>query len=130
MKKILNNLWKGLLIWVSGYLSFMAFIFVAIYMLVKEQDNEELQKETKKAFIVTIVFTVISLLLSFSSEVADLFGKHLAVTDAYSVITSLVNIAKIVVYVTMTVLFIVSSRKNSNDEVEVVETEDSTTKEE
>lgn len=130
MKKIWNNLWKGLLIWVSGYLSFMAFIFVAIYMLVKEQDNEELQKETKKAFIVTIIFAVISILLSFSSEVADLFGKYLAVTDAYGVITSLVNIAKIVVYVTMTVLFIVSSRKNSNDEVEVVETEDSTTKEE
>ena len=35
MKNIWNNLWKGLLIWVSSYSSIIAFVLAGGYVIVK-----------------------------------------------------------------------------------------------
>ena len=50
MKKVWTNRWKKVLIWLSGYLSFIAFAIVGGYTIVKSED-EELKKTTKAAFL-------------------------------------------------------------------------------
>ena len=63
MKEGWTNRWKRLLIWVSGYLSIIAYVIVGGYFMVKS-DDEDLKKTAKSAFIVTIIFTAISAFLA------------------------------------------------------------------
>ena len=58
MDKIWDKKWIKILIWLSGYINFIAYAIVGGYVIAKSQD-EELRKETKKAFIVTLVFTAL-----------------------------------------------------------------------
>ena len=46
MKEGWTNRWKRLLIWVSGYLSIIAYVIVGGYFMVKS-DDEDLKKDCK-----------------------------------------------------------------------------------
>ena len=125
MKDIWNNLWKGLLIWVSSYSSIIAFVLAGGYVIVKEKDNLVLQKETKKAFIISLIYLVIDIILKLATYIADLAGTYLAANDGYSVVVNLVAIAKIITYLAFVIYFVVINRK-----VESAETVEEPTKEE
>lgn len=60
--KLTNN-WKKLFVWVSAYLSYVAFALVGGYVFVKEED-EEVRKQTKLALFVTIIFACLSAFLT------------------------------------------------------------------
>ena len=93
MKEGWSTRWKSLLIWVCGYLSIIAFAVAGGYAIVKSND-EELKSTAKKAFIVTLIFTLIAMFL----------GLYSAAYGAYSVMSKIVTIAKIVVFVVFAAL--------------------------
>ena len=101
MKEGWTTRWKALLIWLCGYLSIIAFIIAGGYTIVKS-DNEELKKTTKTAFIVTIIFTLISMFLALYNSIGGMVGNYYSSAgyDAYNVLVQITTIAKIIVYVT------------------------------
>ncbi len=99
MKEGWTTRWKALFIWLSGYLSFIAFAVVGGYVIVKSED-EELKKTAKTVLIVTLIFTAISMFLGIYSGIGNMTDNYYASNayDAYGVIQQITNIAKIVVY--------------------------------
>ena len=111
MKNTWNNLWKGLLIWVTAYSSIIAFALCGGYVIVKEKENEVLQKETKKAFIVILIFTVIDLIRLLLVNIASMGSLTFTASRAYVVIFDLVDIAEIVTYVVLAFCFVLNNAK-------------------
>lgn len=105
MKEGWSRRWKALLIWASGYLSFIAYAIIGGYVIVKS-DDEELKDTAKKAFIVTLIFTAISMFFSIYNSIGALSSSYYSsgAYVAYGVLQMLVNIAKIVVYVVFALL--------------------------
>ena len=100
MKEGWSGRWKALLIWASGYLSFIAFAIVGGYVIVKSED-EELKKTAKQVFIITLIFTAISMFFTLYGGIGALspdFSSSGAYV-AYGVLQLIANIAKIIVYV-------------------------------
>lgn len=66
-----------------------------------ETDDEELKKTAKQAFIVTLIFTAISMFLSLYNNFGGMADNYYtsAGYQVYSILLQLTNIAKIVVYV-------------------------------
>ncbi len=105
MKEGWTKRWKILLIWASGYLSFIAFAIVGGYAIVKSEDKE-LKDAAKKVFIVTLIFTAISMFFTLYSGIGGLSDNYYSsgAYTAYSVLQLITNIAKIVVYVVFAAL--------------------------
>lgn len=100
MKEGWTARWKALLVWLCGYLSIIAFAIAGGYVIVKS-DNEELKRTTKQAFIVTLVFTLISMFFAIYSSIGTMFAGFYG-SDAYiayNVLLQLTEIAKIIVFV-------------------------------
>ena len=117
MKEGWSNHWKKLLIWISGYLSIVAFAIVGGYAIVKSND-EELKKTAKKAFIVTVIFTIIAAFLAVYSacmSIADTVSA--GARDAFTWITSLSIIVEVIVYAVFAIIDFCKKDKK----VEVIE---------
>lgn len=125
MKSDWNNRWKKALIWLSGYLSFIAFALVGGYVVVKCEDKE-LRKTAKTAFIVTLLFTAIDVFMSLLSRINALAGYNLVFTNVISWINFVLFLAEIAIYVfaIVVVLFVgnaPSAEKNEPAEQPVAE---------
>ncbi len=119
MKKEWSNKWKKVLIWFSGYFSFIAFAIVGGYTIVKSED-EELKKCTKTAFIVTLIFACLSAFLTIFSSFAGMSESYYssAAYDFYDIFSKLVSVAKVVVYAVFIILELV--KKETVTKVEEV----------
>ena len=100
MKEGWTTRWKALFIWLSGYLSIIAFALVGGYAIVKSEE-EELKKTAKQAFVVTLIFTLIEMFFSLYSAIGGMTDNYYmsAAYEAYNIMLSIVNIAKIIVFV-------------------------------
>lgn len=105
MKEGWSRRWKALLIWASGYISFIAFAIVGGYVIVRS-DDEELKDTVKKAFVVTLIFTVISMFFTLYSSIGGLSSGYYSsgAYVAYGVLQLITTIAKIIVYVVFALL--------------------------
>ncbi len=107
--------WKKILIWLSGYLNFVAFALVGGYTIVKSED-EELKKTAKQAFVVTLIFTALSAFFSLFNYCGDLFSDRYAYnSDAYKFYQTgniVVNVARIVTYAVFVILTLVKKEEN------------------
>lgn len=120
-----NNKWKSVLVWLSAYLSFIAFVIVGGYFCIKKEE-EELQIATKRAFLVTLGFTAISAFFSLFHYIGGLANDYYVSSayDFYSIGTTIVGIAKIIVFATFIILAIIkkdapiASENNDNAENE------------
>lgn len=100
MKEGWTTRWKALFIWLSGYLNIIAFALVGGYAIVKSEE-EDLKKTAKQAFIVTLIFTLISMFFSIYSAIGGLTDNYYSsdAYNAYDIMVQIVNIAKIIVFV-------------------------------
>ncbi len=91
--------WKQVLIWFSGYISFLAFAIVGGYTIVKSED-EELKKTAKQTFIVVLIFAAINAAMALFNYVGGFSDNWYSSSayDFYSTLSKLVSIASIVVY--------------------------------
>ena len=104
--------WKKCLIWFSSYISFIAFAIVGGYVIIKN-DDEELKKTTKLAFIVTLIFAAINAFVSIYYNFLSMGDSYVlsGAYDFYNIFYKLVNIAEIVVYA---VFIIIELAKKDN----------------
>ncbi len=105
MKNIWTKKWKNVLIWFSGYFSFIAFAITGGYAIVKSED-EELKKTAKTAFVVTLIFACISAFLTIFSNFGSMSDNYYGsgAYDFYSIFSSLVAVGKIITYVVFIIL--------------------------
>ena len=75
MKGLWSQRWKKALIWLSGYVHFIAFAVAGGFVVFKTADKD-LHKTAKTVFIATLIFTAIEALLLILSGIASLGGKH------------------------------------------------------
>lgn len=121
MKEVWTNRWKKLLIWVSGYLGIIPFVIVGGYTIVKSND-EELKKTTHRAFVVTIIFTIIAAFIAIYTVCMDLADNvSYKAEEAIKWISGLTVIAEFIVYA----IFAIVDFCKKDDKVEVIkETDD------
>ena len=112
-----NSKWKSVLVWLSAYLSFIAFVVVGGYFYIKNEE-EEIQNATKRAFLVTLCFTAISAFFSIINYIGGLANNYYGSTayEFYSVCTTIVGIAKIIVFATFIILALTKKDTNSSSE--------------
>ncbi len=100
--------WKKVLIWFSGYISFLAFALVGGYAIVKSE-NEELKKTAKQTFIVVLIFAAVNAFFALFSNICGMSDNYYssAAYDIYSIGTKLVSIAQVIVYAVFIVMTLV-----------------------
>ncbi len=105
MENSWSNKWKKCLIWFSGYMSFIAFALVGGYVIAKGED-EELKKTAKNALIVALIFAAARGFLTVFSGFAGMSENYYssAAYDFYSISSSLVNIAAVLIYAVIIIL--------------------------
>ena len=128
MKEGWSNRWKRLLIWVSGYLSIIAYVIVGGYFMVKS-DDEDLKKTAKCAFIVTITFTAISAFLTIYGACMSLAGTRNISSGAYDAYTWMTNLTLIAKTVTFAICAILSFFRDKiggdkEDKIEIIDEKD------
>ena len=118
MDKIWDKKWIKILIWLSGYINFIAYAIVGGYVIAKSQD-EELRKETKKAFIVTLVFTALYGIILIFNTAASLSASYdfIAFTLIFTLLTV---IGQLITYLTF-ILLAAFPIKKKEKKVEVIE---------
>ena len=94
-----SNKWKNIFMWACGYLSIVAFALLGGYAIVKN-DDEKLKATAKKVLIITLIFAAISAFLSIFYNIGSMSDTFYGsgAYDFYSKFSSIVNVAKIVVY--------------------------------
>ncbi len=99
MNEIWTKKWKKVLIWISGYVNFIAFAIVGGWVIVKS-DDKELKRTAKTTFIVTLIFIAIeAVLLILSSIFQQTSGYYSSnLYDVMSILSLIETIAKIIVY--------------------------------
>lgn len=119
MKEIWTKSWKEVLIWFCGYVNLIAFAVVGGYAIVKS-DDEALKKTAKTAFIVTLIFTALSALITIYNYCGSFADNYYgsAAYDFYSYATKIVEIARIIVYAVFIILTFVKNKKNAAQQPE------------
>ena len=114
MKNVWTKKWKSLLIWISAYVSFIAYALIGGYVIAKS-DDEELQRTAKQAFVVTIIFTAVSAFLSLFNYIGSFVNNYYAsgAYEFYSTFSSLVGIAKIIVFTTFSILALMQKEESN-----------------
>ena len=99
MKEGWTTRWKALFLWLCGYLSIIAFAVTGGYVIVKSE-NEELKKTVKKVFIVTLIFTAISMFFSVYNGIGNMTDNYYNsdAYTAYSYMTRLADLAEVAVF--------------------------------
>ena len=111
MKGLKQNQAKFVL-WISGFVSFLAFALVGGYVFVSSE-NEELKKETKKVFVVSLIFVCIEALLSVVSACMGLAGTY---SKTYSIIRYLTIIAKVVIFAIFACIALFAKEESESEE--------------
>ena len=111
----------NVLLWVGGYVNFIAFALLGGYIIVKGNDNQKLT--IKKVFIIVLLFlgatAIMELFYNFASMSEDYYGSF--AQDFYSIMTKIINIAKIGVFATFVVLELIKKDKTSAESMNNIE---------
>ena len=91
--------------WLSAYISFIAFVVVGGYFYIQKEE-EGVQTATKRAFLVTLVFTAIGAFFSIFNYIGGLANNYYSsfAYEFYSICTTIVSVAKIIVFATFIIL--------------------------
>lgn len=116
-----NQKLSKLFIYLSGYVSFIAFALVGGFTLVKS-DDEDLKKTTKVVFLISLIYyaliAVMSILGYFGSMSSSYYGSGFY--SFVNIMNKLIEIAKIVVYAVM-MLFVVFKKDDVASQPQTLE---------
>ncbi len=112
-----SSKWKNVLIWLSGYLSIVAFAVVGGYTIVKS-DNQECKKTAKYVLLITLLFTAIDIFLLLFSSIGGLIdGWYSSVAyEVYNIFYTLARIGKAPLYAACIFLEIFKSENKESQE--------------
>lgn len=106
-----SDKFTNILIWVSGYVSFIAFAVVGGYMLLK--GNEKQKQTTKMVFIFSLIFLAVSTSLGCINTFGGMFNGYYSswVSEFCSVVSRLNDIAEASVFATFIVIELLKKDK-------------------
>ncbi len=113
----MSNMWKKILILLSGYVSFIAFAVVGGFIFLKNE-NEELKKTAKITLIISLIFIGLLAIFAIYNYIGSMCSGYLSsgAYDAYIIINNIILIAEIVVYAVLIIIELVKglskNRKN------------------
>lgn len=107
MEKIKKN-WLKLILWVGAYVNLVIFAIIGSYVYLKT-DDEDIKKEVKKVFLISLLFVGINMLLSLIYNILG-FAKNVNY-DFYNVLSRLTSIAKIITFIVFGILAFFSPEK-------------------
>ena len=106
--------WKKLTIWGSAYVNILAYVLVGGYFMIKD-DDERVKKSVKYAFLVSLAFTVCSILLNAFSYVG--YGLNWSFTETVCrKWNNIMNFSRYIVYPLCAVIDIFFGKKEKVEE--------------
>lgn len=111
MSKWTNN-WQKLLMWVAGYVSFIGYILVGGYFIIKGDDD--LKAEAKKGLIVSLIFLVLDMLILLINNFTTLSST--SSVEGMIIFGAIVSIAKVATFIVMAALAFFSKAKEEPKE--------------
>ena len=118
--KITARQWKKLVLWTSAYVNIIVFALVGGYFVLKD-DDANVKKSAKYAFVVTLAYTVFSILLNILSYVSHGL-EWTSVQPIFSKINTIMNFSRFIVYPVMAFVdtfFLNKDKKQMDEEKEV-----------
>ncbi len=114
----MNKMWKKVFILLSAYLSAISFAVLGGVVWYKKDEDEDVKKTVKLALIVTLIFTGLSAILSFYNYFGSLWSHYYSTGayEAYSILNTFVNIAKIVTY-TVLIIKVLVDKTNKTEAI-------------
>ena len=113
--KGLKNCYAKAILWISSFLNVIVFALTGGYVWLKS-DSEELKKETKKVFIVAVIFICIEAVLSVIYAIYSLSSNYNSnFYKFYTTLSKLVVIGKIVTYLVFTLIALFSKEHKDNN---------------
>lgn len=107
--RLFNGKWTrkliNVLIWVSGYLNFVAFVIVGGFAVVKGDDEQKLV--AKKVFVITLIFLALNGIMSFLGSTGAWFGNYYYSSWFYDFqvsMTRIINMAETITFATFIIL--------------------------
>lgn len=123
--KGLKTCYAKLILWLSGFVNVIVFTLTGGYVWLKSE-NEELKKETKKVFIVVLIFICIDVILSLIYNIYNLSNGSSDFYKFYRTVSTLVSIAKIITYMTFALIAVFSKDTTENKPAEEKESANET----
>lgn len=108
LDRLFNGKWTrkliNVLIWVSGYLNFVAFVVVGGFAIIKGNDEQKLV--SKRVFVVTLIFLALNSLMTYLGYIGGWFDGYYGsgVYEFQVNMTRIINIAEITVFATCIVV--------------------------
>jgi len=96
MQKI-SSRWMKVILWVSAYLNAIAFALVCGYVWCKPE-RENVKAESKRVFIVWLVFTAVNAVLTVIYKVMNLASVSTGAWRFYNVVNGIVSILNVVLF--------------------------------
>ena len=112
MKELWTQRWKKALIWLSGYLSFIAYALVGGYVIFKTTDKE-LQRSAKLVFVITLIFAAIDAVMIILGNISTLGAR---MGSALSWIRLFINLAEIGIYAAGIIVSLFSGSAQKSEE--------------
>ena len=106
--KNLSSKWQKLIIWVTGYLSIIAFVIGGGYIYMKTEDAD-VKKSAKTVFLISIVFTALDIIFLIVRNITSAAGDYQAL-NVISIITSMIAIVEAIVFVVFCALDMVGKK--------------------
>ena len=95
--KGLSCKWQKLIVWVTGYLSIIAFVIGGGYIYMKTEDAD-VKKSAKTVFLISIAFTALDIIFLIVRNITSAAGDYQAL-NVISIITSMIAIVEAIVFV-------------------------------
>ena len=106
--KNLSSKWQKLIIWVTGYLSIIAFVIGGGYIYMKTEDAD-VKKSAKTVFLISIVFTALDIIFLIVRNITSAAGDYQAL-NVISIITSMIAMIEAIVFVVFCALDMVGKK--------------------
>lgn len=106
--KNLSSKWQKLIIWVTGYLSIIAFVIGGGYIYMKTEDAD-VKKSAKTVFLISIVFTALDIIFLIIRNITSAAGDYQAI-NGVSITVGVIAMIEAIVFVVFCALDMVGKK--------------------
>lgn len=106
--KNLSSKWQKLIIWVTGYLSIIAFVIGGGYIYMKTEDAD-VKKSAKTVFLISIAFTALDIVFLIVRNITSAAGDYQAI-NGVSITVGVIAMIEAIVFVVFCALDMVGKK--------------------
>ena len=106
--KNLSSKWQKLIIWVTGYLSIIAFVIGGGYIYMKTEDAD-VKKSAKTVFLISIAFTALDIIFLIIRNITSAAGDYQAI-NGVSITVGVIAMIEAIVFVVFCALDMVGKK--------------------